>query len=173
MEASIAKPTNYLNATHGAASWFLTKDHKRIALLYLVGVSAFFLVGGIFAALIRLELLTPAGDFVSSETYNKFFTMHGVMMVFFFLIPSIPATLGNFLMPLMIGAKDLAFPRINLAELVPLHARRPVRASTAHGHGRRRHRLDLLRALQHRLSRTRHVVLTGARRLHRRASPRS
>src|SRR3954466_8770303 len=114
MEASIAKPTNYLNATHGAASWFFTKDHKRIALLYLFSVSAFFLMGGIFATLIRLELLTPAGDFVSSETYNKFFTMHGVMMVFFFLIPSIPATLGNFLVPMMIGAKDLAFPRINL-----------------------------------------------------------
>jgi hypothetical protein len=114
MEASIAKPTNYLNATHGAASWFLTKDHKRIALLYLISVSAFFLMGGIFASLIRMELLTPAGDFVSSETYNKFFTMHGVMMVFFFLIPSIPATLGNFLVPMMIGAKDLAFPRINL-----------------------------------------------------------
>src|SRR3954471_21611343 len=114
MEASIAKPTNYLNATHGAASWFFTKDHKRIALLYLFSVSAFFLMGGIFATLIRLELLTPAGDFVSSETYNKFFTMHGVMMVFFFLIPSIPATLGNFLIPMMIGARDLAFPRINL-----------------------------------------------------------
>jgi len=114
MEASIAKPTNYLNATHGAASWFFTRDHKRIALLYLFSVSAFFLMGGIFATLIRLELLTPAGDFVSSETYNKFFTMHGVMMVFFFLIPSIPATLGNFLVPMMIGAKDLAFPRINL-----------------------------------------------------------
>src|SRR5215203_2459374 len=114
MESSIVKPTHYLNSTHGAASWFLTKDHKRIALLYLISVSAFFLMGGIFASLIRMELLTPAGDFVSSETYNKFFTMHGVMMVFFFLIPSIPATLGNFLIPMMIGAKDLAFPRINL-----------------------------------------------------------
>ncbi|MFL5333233.1 MAG: cbb3-type cytochrome c oxidase subunit I, partial [Geminicoccaceae bacterium] len=111
MEASIAKPTNYLNATHGAASWFFTKDHKRIALLYLFGVSFFFLLGGVFASLIRLELLTPEGDFVSSETYNKFFTMHGVMMVWFFLIPSIPNVLGNFLLPLMIGARDLAFPR--------------------------------------------------------------
>src|SRR4030095_6528605 len=107
MEASIAKPTNYLNATHGAASWVLNRDTKRIALLYLIGVSAFFLMGGIFASLIRMELLTPAGDFVSSETYNKFFTMHGVMMVFFFLIPSIPATLGNFLIPMMIGMRKL------------------------------------------------------------------
>ena len=64
--------------------------------------------------MIRLELLTPAGDLVTAETYNKLFTMHGVMMVFFFLIPSIPAVLGNFLVPIMIGAKDLAFPRINL-----------------------------------------------------------
>ena len=107
--------THYLNATHGAASWFLTKDHKRIALLYLFGVSFFFLLGGIFAMLIRLELLTPGGDLMTSETYNKVFTAHGVIMVFFFLIPSIPAIMGNFLIPLMIGAKDLAFPRINLA----------------------------------------------------------
>src|SRR6187401_3014882 len=114
MEASIAKPTNYLNATHGAASWFFTRDHKRIALLYLFSVSAFFLMGGIFATLIRLELLTPQGDLVQSSTYNKMFTQHGIIMVFFFLIPSIPATLGNFLVPMMIGAKDLAFPRINL-----------------------------------------------------------
>ena len=92
----------------------MTKDHKRIALLYLVSITAFFAIGGFFAMLVRLELLTPAGDLLSSETYNKMFTMHGVVMVFFFLIPSIPAVLGNFLMPIMIGAKDLAFPRINL-----------------------------------------------------------
>jgi cytochrome c oxidase subunit 1 len=95
-------------------SWLLTKDHKRIAILYLYAVTFFFIVGGIFAALIRLELATPAGDLMDSNTYNKVFTMHGVIMVFFFLIPSIPAILGNFLVPLMIGAKDLAFPRINL-----------------------------------------------------------
>ena len=98
----------------GLKSWLLTKDHKRIAILYLIGVTFFFALGGIFAVLIRLELATPAGDLVDSNTYNKFFTMHGIIMVFLFLIPSIPAILGNFLIPLMIGAKDLAFPRINL-----------------------------------------------------------
>ena len=105
---------SYLNDGHGIKSWLLTKDHKRIALLYLVSITAFFAIGGFFAMFIRLELLTPAGDLLSSETYNKMFTMHGVVMVFFFLIPSIPAVLGNFLIPIMIGAKDLAFPRINL-----------------------------------------------------------
>jgi cytochrome c oxidase subunit 1 len=115
MDTEIATPSsNYLNIKHTAASWFLTKDHKRIALLYLFTITFFFFLGGIFASLIRFELLTPRGDFVSGETYNKFFTMHGVIMVFFFLVPSIPATLGNFLVPIMIGAKDLAFPRINL-----------------------------------------------------------
>jgi cytochrome c oxidase subunit 1 len=106
--------TNYLNAETGLKSWLLTKDHKRIAILYLIVVTAFFALGGVFAGLIRLELTTPAGDLFESNTYNKVFTMHGILMVFFFLIPSIPATLGNFLIPMMIGAKDLAFPRINL-----------------------------------------------------------
>jgi len=105
---------HYLNADYGIRSWLLTVDHKRIALLYLASITLFFFLGGFFAVLIRLELLTPQGDMVQSETYNKLFTMHGVIMVFFFLIPSIPAVLGNFLVPLMIGAKDLAFPRINL-----------------------------------------------------------
>jgi cytochrome c oxidase subunit 1 len=92
----------------------LTGDHKRIAMLYLVSITFFFFIGGVFASLIRLELLTPAGDLVSSDTYNKMFTMHGLIMVFLFLVPSIPATLGNFLLPIMVGAKDLAFPKINL-----------------------------------------------------------
>src|SRR5918999_1512518 len=105
---------HYLNIRYGILSWLLTKDHKRIALLYLISITAFFFLGGLFAVLIRLELATPAGDMVSSDTYNKLFTMHGVVMVFFFLIPSIPAVLGNFLVPIMIGAKDLAFPRLNL-----------------------------------------------------------
>jgi cytochrome c oxidase subunit 1 len=105
---------NYLNEKTGLKSWLLTSDHKRIAVMYLIVVTAFFALGGIFAGLIRLELATPAGDLFESNTYNKVFTMHGILMVFFFLIPSIPATLGNFLIPMMIGAKDLAFPRINL-----------------------------------------------------------
>src|ERR1041385_1355691 len=105
---------NYINAQYGLKSWLLTKDHKRIALLYLGSITFFFFIGGIYAMLIRLELLTPQGDFLSSTTYNKVFTQHGIIMIFFFLIPSIPATLGNFLVPMMIGAKDLAFPRINL-----------------------------------------------------------
>jgi len=105
---------HYLNNDYGIRSWLLTRDHKRIALLYLASITLFFFLGGFFAVLIRLELLTPQGDMVQAETYNKLFTMHGVIMIFFFLIPSIPATLGNFLVPLMVGAKDLAFPRINL-----------------------------------------------------------
>ncbi len=109
-----AEKKNYLNAEYGIRSWLFTTDHKRIALLYLVSITAFFFIGGFFALLIRLELLTPAGDLLTADMYNKAFTMHGQVMVFFFLIPSIPAVLGNFLVPMMIGAKDLALPRINL-----------------------------------------------------------
>ena len=115
MPTLLLPPHHYLNDGYGIRSWLLTRDHKRIALLYLAAVTFFFFVGGAFAVLIRLELATPAGDLVSDETYNKLFTMHGVMMVFFFLIPVIPAVLGNFLVPIMIGAKDLAFPKLNLA----------------------------------------------------------
>jgi len=106
---------NYLNVSYGVKSWLLTTDHKRIGLLYLASITLYFFLGGAFAVLIRLHLLTPEGALVQAETYNKFFTMHGIIMVFFFLIPSIPAVLGNFLIPLMIGARDLAFPRLNLA----------------------------------------------------------
>jgi cytochrome c oxidase subunit I len=111
---NLSERESYLNAGHGFKSWLLTRDHKRIAMLYLLSITFFFFIGGIFALLIRLELLTPAGDLVQSDTYNKLFTMHGMVMVFFFLIPAVPAVLGNFLIPIMIGARDLAFPRINL-----------------------------------------------------------
>jgi len=105
---------HYLNARYGVRSWLLTTDHKRIALLYLASITAMFFAGGAFAVLMRLNLLTPDGELVSAETYNKLFTMHGLIMIFFFLIPSIPAVLGNFLVPMMIGARDVAFPRLNL-----------------------------------------------------------
>lgn len=105
---------NYLNWKTSVASWLLTYDHKRIAILYLVSISVFFLMGGLAAALIRMELATPKGDLLTSDVYNKMFTTHGVIMIFLFLIPSIPAVFGNFLLPLMIGARDVAFPRLNL-----------------------------------------------------------
>src|SRR3954471_18601603 len=105
---------NYLNANYGIRSWLLTTDHKRISLLYLASITFFFFIGGAMAVLFRLELLTPQSDLVTLDTYNKFFTMHGIIMVFFFLIPSIPAVIGNFVLPMMLGAKDLAFPRLNL-----------------------------------------------------------
>ena len=106
--------STYLNNGHTVKSWLLTLDHKRIGLLYLFSISAFFLIGGIYASLIRLELITPEGDLLTPDTYNRVFTMHGVIMIFFFLIPSIPAVLGNFLLPIMLGAKDVAFPKLNL-----------------------------------------------------------
>jgi cytochrome c oxidase subunit I len=108
------KTRNYLNVDYGALSWLFTKDHKRIAILYLFSVTLLFMLGGFFAVVMRIELLTPEGDVLTSDTYNKFFTLHGIVMIFFFLIPVIPAVLGNFLLPLMLGAKDLAFPKINL-----------------------------------------------------------
>jgi cytochrome c oxidase subunit 1 len=110
-----APGANYLNAAYGAKSWLLTTDHKRIALLYLVSVTGMFLFGGLAATLIRLHLLTPGGALMKADAYNKVFTAHGVIMVFFFLVPVVPAVLGNFCLPLMIGARDLAFPRLNLA----------------------------------------------------------
>ena len=105
---------NYLSHDHSVRSWLLTTDHKRIGLLYLWTILLFFLIASIAAAMMRIELLTPQGDLVTSETYNKLFTIHGVLMVWFFLIPSIPAVLGNFIIPLMIGARDVAFRRLNL-----------------------------------------------------------
>lgn len=106
---------NYLNVSHTLKSWLLTGDHKRIAVLYLISVSFFFFLGSVAASLVRLELTSPNGMMMESETYNKMFSAHGIIMIFFFLIPSIPAIFGNFLIPIMIGARDLAFPRLNLA----------------------------------------------------------
>ena len=114
MTTTVLPRVNYINVKYGVASWLLTKDHKRIGILYLIVVSIAFLLGGLFAVGVRIELTTPQGDFVSADTYNRLFTMHGVFMVFFVLIPVVPAILGNFLMPLMIGAKDVAFPKLNL-----------------------------------------------------------
>lgn len=108
-------PVHYVNADYSIRSWLLTRDHKRIALLFLVSITFFFVLGSSYAGLIRTQLLTPNGNVVSYANYNKLFTMHGLIMIFFFLLPSIPAVLGNFLIPLMIGARDLAFPRLNLA----------------------------------------------------------
>ena len=107
-------PETYLNHDNSIASWLLTLDHKRIGLMYLVSMTFMFVLGGIFAGLIRAELITPKGDMLSSDFYNKTFTAHGVIMVFFVLIPAVPASLGNFALPLMLGAKDVAFPRLNL-----------------------------------------------------------
>src|SRR4029079_9762658 len=115
MATVILPPRHYLNDGYGIASWLFTRDPKRIALLYLAGVTFFFFIGGAFAVLIRLELATPVGDLVSDATYNKLFTMPGVGVVFFSRIPAIPSVLGNFRVPIMIGARDLAFPKLNLA----------------------------------------------------------
>jgi cytochrome c oxidase subunit 1 len=107
-------PPSYLQAGHSIKSWLLTGDHKRIAVLYLISVSVFFFFGSLAASMIRIELVSPRGVMLESDTYNKVFTAHGIIMIFFFLIPAIPAVLGNFLLPIMIGARDLAFPRLNL-----------------------------------------------------------
>ncbi len=106
---------NYLRAGYSIRSWLLTTDHKRIAILYLVSLTVMFLVGGAAAVLLRLELISSEASLVSGDGYNKLFTLHGVIMIFFFLVPSIPAVFGNFLIPMMVGARDMAFPRINLA----------------------------------------------------------
>ena len=114
-EITVERRQNYLNVSYTLKSWLLTTDHKRIALLYLFSITLFFFIGAVFAGVMRLNLLTPQGDLVRAETYDTLFTMHGLTMIFFFLIPSIPGVLGNFLIPMMIGARDVAFPRLNLA----------------------------------------------------------
>lgn len=106
---------NYLTERRGLSSWLLTLDHKRIGVMYLVSILTSFLLGGILALLIRTELLTPARTIMDARTYNQMFTLHGAVMIFLFIIPGIPAALGNFVLPLMLGARDVAFPRLNLA----------------------------------------------------------
>jgi len=106
---------NYLTEPKGIKSWLLTLDHKRIGMMYFFAIMFFFFVGGLFAIMIRLELMHPGKDFVDANTYNQLFTLHGAIMIFLFIIPSIPAALGNLILPLMLGAKDVAFPRLNLA----------------------------------------------------------
>src|SRR5207248_125572 len=112
---AIDLPSNYLTEQQTLRSWLFTTDHKRVALLFFASITFFFFIGGFAATLIRLHLVTPQGDLLQPDIYNRMFTMHGIVMVWFFLIPSIPATMGNFLVPLMIGARDLAFPRLNIA----------------------------------------------------------
>src|SRR6188474_1596861 len=106
---------NYLVHDKGFLSWALTLDHKRIGVMYLVSTIAAFALGGLFALLVRTELLTPGKTIVEAHTYNQLFTLHGAVMVFLVIIPGIPAALGNIVLPLQLGAKDVAFPRLNLA----------------------------------------------------------
>ncbi|HEY2228405.1 MAG TPA: cbb3-type cytochrome c oxidase subunit I [Xanthobacteraceae bacterium] len=108
------QPANYLEEGHTLASWLTTTDHKRIAILYALAITAFFFIGGVAIGIARLELIAPQGNLLTDDQYNRLFTLHGIVMVWFFLVPSIPTTLGNFLLPLMIGAHDVAFPRLNL-----------------------------------------------------------
>jgi cytochrome c oxidase subunit I len=112
--AEDARTASYLDEGHTVLSWLLTTDHKRIAILYALSITVFFFIGGAAIVLVRLELISPTGWFMTSDEYNRAFTIHGIIMVWFFLVPSIPATMGNFMVPLMIGAPDVAFPRLNL-----------------------------------------------------------
>src|SRR5579863_6038652 len=105
---------SYLDEGHTILSWLTTTDHKRIAILYALSITLFFFIGGVAIGLVRLELISPTGLFLTSDEYNRLFTIHGIIMVWFFLVPSIPATMGNFILPMMIGAPDVAFPRLNL-----------------------------------------------------------
>ncbi len=113
----IKRPKNYLNVETTAASWYNTRDHKRVAVMFLVAVIAALFLGGVFAMVLRIELLTPDRTIVSAQAYNRLFTLHGIVMIFMFLIPAIPSVFGNFVLPLMVGAQDVAFPRLNLASL--------------------------------------------------------
>ncbi|MBL8148808.1 MAG: cytochrome c oxidase subunit I [Blastocatellia bacterium] len=112
---STAHSENYINAKKGLMSWIVTLDHKRIGVMYLGSILFAFMLGGLMALLVRLELIAPGRTIMGPKTYNQVFTLHGAIMVFLFIIPSIPAALGNFMLPILLGAKDVAFPRLNLA----------------------------------------------------------
>jgi cytochrome c oxidase subunit 1 len=109
-----AEEPSYIFAKPGVMSWATTLDHKRIGLMYLASILTMFFLGGVMAILVRTELLTPGRTIMDPDTYNRVFTLHGAIMVFLFIIPSVPAALGNIFLPLMIGAKDVSFPRLNL-----------------------------------------------------------
>ncbi|MEZ4439862.1 MAG: cytochrome c oxidase subunit I [Polyangiaceae bacterium] len=109
------EPPDYLGYAKGVWSWLITLDHKRIGIMYLIATSASLFLGGVFALLLRTELLTPGPTIMEHDTYNRMFTLHGAVMVFLFIIPAIPAAIGNFVLPIMLGVKDVAFPRLNLA----------------------------------------------------------
>jgi cytochrome c oxidase subunit I len=113
-DAPAHNPRNYLNSAAGIGSWLLTRDHKRIGIMFLVATTLSFAVGGFFAMLIRVELLTPGPTIMNAMTYNRMFTLHGVVMIFLFMIPAIPGAFGNFFLPIMVGARDVAFPKLNL-----------------------------------------------------------
>ncbi len=146
--------SNYLNHEKGLWSWLSTLDHKRIGLLYFITVSLFFLVGGIFALLIRTELYSVGETIMTAEQYARAMTYHGAVMVFLVIIPGIPAFLGNFFLPLQIGAKDVAFPRLNLLSWYCLLLGAGIqKASTRVGHSIRRIQLNI-----HLLSSVWHLV---------------
>lgn len=115
MSTETGRAASYLGAGRSIGSWLGTRDHKRIGLLYLFSITFFFAIGAAAAAAMRIALLSPSGDLVGSDVYNRLFTLHGVLMIWFFLIPSVPAVLGNFILPMAIGARDVAFPGLNLA----------------------------------------------------------
>ena len=115
MSESASGPINYLSHDKSIKSWLLTLDHKRIGIMYLIAVSIAFLAGGILALLVRVELMAPGETIMSADAYNQAFTLHAVLMIFTFIIPAVPAVMGNFVLPLQLGAKDVAFPRLNLA----------------------------------------------------------
>lgn len=114
MSATSSQPLNFYQEKKGIMSWLFTTDHKRLGLMYLYVIGAFFTVGVLLGFLMRLELIAPGKTIMEAQTYNQVFTLHGVIMIFLFIIPSIPAVFGNFFLPIMIGTDDVAFPKINL-----------------------------------------------------------